>query len=78
MGLEEENLGEPLLIQMIKNGDLIYTLPGLEAIRIFFKSQLSKLPAGIYDINSPVRYPVEISKKLLALFDRIKKEHIES
>ncbi len=75
IGLDDEKLGEPLLIEVIKNGKLVYPLPNLDQIKEHIKSQLKTLPKKLLDINKQHTYPVEISPKLKNLFQQVKKEH---
>lgn len=77
IGLENENLGEPLLVEVIKNGEVVYNLPSLDKIKDYTQMQLAQLPKQFLDINKQYKYKVEISKKLLELFKKVEKEHCE-
>ena len=75
IGLEDEQLGEPLLIEVIKNGKLGYKLPNLNQIKEHIQSQIRILPKELLDINKQHKYKVETSRKLQNLFHQVKKDH---
>jgi len=75
IGLENENLGEQLLIDIIKDGKLVYELPTIEKIKEFVKNQIWQLPKELLDIKKTSKYNVEISKNLELLFNKVKLEH---
>jgi len=65
VGLADEHLeGQPLMQQVIANGQLISDLPGLEAIRNYACEQLSALPPHLREVRGRGYYPVELSEKL--------------
>jgi nicotinate phosphoribosyltransferase len=68
LGLTDENLeGERKLIQIFKDGRLVYKLPKLDEIREKAKKELEKLPEKYRRIRSPEAYPVEVSNKVMDL-----------
>jgi len=74
IGLADENLiGKKLLIQIFKEGKLIYQLPSLNEIREKIRENLKKLPEKYQKIKEPAIYPVKISKDLLKLKEKLKK-----
>jgi nicotinate phosphoribosyltransferase len=75
IGIENENLGQPLLMEVIKDGKVVYNLPKLDEIKEFVKSQIQKLPKKLLAIDKQHKFKVEISKKLKQLFEKIKKDH---
>lgn len=75
IGLEDENLGEPLLIEVIKNGDLAYDLPNLDSIKQFINMQISQLPKHLLDLDKQHNFTVNVSQSLKELFNKVKKEH---
>lgn len=75
IGLEGENLGEPLLIEVIQNGDLVYELPIIDNIKQFVQKQLGQLSKYLLELDKQHSFKVEISQKLGELFDRVKEEH---
>ena len=74
IGLENEKLGDPLLIKMISNGKLVYDFPTLDEIKQRIKDQLKLLPNKYLEINKEYPYKVDISNKLMKLFLEIKKQ----
>lgn len=76
IGLEGEKLGHPLLKQYIKNGKLVADIPGIEEVRKKVKREIKRLPKKLLDIEKTHHYPVKISKKLLNLFNKVKKHHL--
>lgn len=76
IGLENESLGESLLIEIIKDGKLIYNLPNLDEIKDYVKSQINRLPKKFLDIDKQHKFKVKISDKLKELFEKVKKDHV--
>lgn len=75
IGLEDEKLGEPMLIEIIKDGKLTYNLPKIEDIKLYVKEQVSILPTELLEINKQNKFNVKISDSLTELFEQVKKEH---
>lgn len=75
IGLEDENPGEPLLIEIIKDGKLIAELSDLDSIKQFIKMQLDQLPKNLLELGVQHNFTVEMSPKLKALFNQVKEEH---
>jgi len=75
IGLENEKLGIPLLIPMVKKGETIYKLPNLLEIRKFIKRQIKSLPPRFLSINKQSKYKVEFSKKINNLVQGLKNQH---
>jgi nicotinate phosphoribosyltransferase len=74
IGLSQENLlGEKKLVQIFKNGELLYKLPTLDKIRERAQAELRKLPDECRRIRNPATYPVEVSRELLKLTERMRK-----
>ncbi|MBO3798423.1 MAG: nicotinate phosphoribosyltransferase [Candidatus Brockarchaeota archaeon] len=68
VGLCDENLeGEGKLVQIFKNGRLVYRLPKLEEIREKARMELEKLPEEYKRIRSPEAYPVQVSERIMDL-----------
>lgn len=78
IGLEDENLGVPLLVKMIDAGKVIYHLPHLDEIKGYIKARLNCLPPELLSINEQHGYEVAISEKLNALSQKVKEEHVKS
>jgi nicotinate phosphoribosyltransferase len=77
IGLENENLGEPLLIDIIKNGELVFNIPSIEEIKEYLKEQITKIPENLLDIKRTHKFKVEVSKNLSLLFNKVKEEHVK-
>lgn len=75
VGLEQEKLGKGLLRPMIKKGRLVYDLPSLDNIRDYVKEQVQMLAKRFLSIDKEYKYPVQISKKVTALFNKVKRTH---
>jgi len=78
IGLENENIGgEPLLIKVMENGELIYDLPSLKDIRKRALDNLSRLPEKYKKLRDAPRYSVEFSaglrKLMKELTEKVKK-----
>jgi len=69
---DEPAVGEPLLIQVMEKGKLLYKLPRLEEIRKIAADNLSKLPPQHKELMNAPAYPVELSQKLLDLIAKLK------
>ncbi|MEM2687175.1 MAG: nicotinate phosphoribosyltransferase, partial [Thermoproteota archaeon] len=68
VGLCDEDLeGERKLVQIFKNGRLVYKLPKLEEIREKARMELEKLPDEYKRIRSPEAYPVQVSERIMDL-----------
>lgn len=68
IALENEKVnGEPLLIKVMENGEIIYDLPPLEEIRKRAFENLSKLPKKYKKLKDAPLYPVELSSGLQCL-----------
>ena len=72
IGIENEHFGKPLLIQVIKNGKVVYDFPNLYEIKEFVKSQIQKLPSKLLAIDKRYKFEVEVSHKLKRLYKKIK------
>jgi nicotinate phosphoribosyltransferase len=56
--------GEPLLVKVIENGNIVYDLPSLERIRENILRNLSRLPHKYKKLTNASSYPVELSSQL--------------
>jgi nicotinate phosphoribosyltransferase len=75
IGLEDENLGDPLLVKMMEDGKAVYDLPSLEKIREYTKDQIAKLPEHLKSITECHDFPVEISNKIQEVLTSLKESH---
>ncbi|TSC95051.1 MAG: nicotinate phosphoribosyltransferase [Parcubacteria group bacterium Licking1014_1] len=78
IGLDDENLGEPQLVDIFKKGKLIYKRKSLEQIKSYISNQILKIPNELQSIDNDVKYEVLISRNLKNLFEKVRKEHIEN
>ncbi|MBI2390917.1 MAG: nicotinate phosphoribosyltransferase [Deltaproteobacteria bacterium] len=56
--------GEPLLVPVLRGGELVGELPALPAIRAHARAQRESLPLSVRRLRDPERYPVRISARL--------------
>ncbi|MFB6171529.1 MAG: nicotinate phosphoribosyltransferase [Haloarculaceae archaeon] len=68
----EGGAGEPLLVDVFVDGDLVADLPDLPAVRERTLAQLRSLPADVRRIRDPSTYPVRVSDGLRALADDLR------
>ena len=77
--LEEEKIDNatPLLLQYLKEGQLIQKLPTLHEIKKYHQKQISSLPERFKKIShEKVKYPIYLSRKLQKIIKELKKEII--
>ncbi len=60
----EEYDGEPILVQVVKNGEYVYAEDSLEAARERFLRDFNSLPEEYYDLDNGIDPPVEYSPAL--------------
>jgi len=72
IGLENESLGQPLLIPIFKKGKLVYKIPTRENRQKYTMKQLSQLSDTLKDILKQHKPPIKISNKLKKLADEVK------
>lgn len=71
----DENVGgEELLVDVVRDGDLVYDPPTLDTIRERTVDSLAKLPADVRAIEDPAEYSVEISDGLAETAERVQSE----
>ncbi|GBD89553.1 nicotinate phosphoribosyltransferase pncB2 [bacterium BMS3Abin04] len=63
--------GNKLLIQYVKNGEVIYSFPTLDEIRHYVRKNLQKLPDRFLSLDKKADYKVEFSDKLKTLLSDI-------
>lgn len=76
IGLEDENLGEPLLHQFINNGELIRKPDDIETINNYLTDQLKMLPSYLLSMHHEQPYKVTASEKVISMMDDLKKLHL--
>ncbi|MEM3626996.1 MAG: nicotinate phosphoribosyltransferase [Candidatus Bathyarchaeia archaeon] len=65
IGLEDEKInGEPLLVKVMENGEIVAKLPSLEEIRNYALKCLSELPEKYKRLRNAAKYPVRLSPRL--------------
>jgi nicotinate phosphoribosyltransferase len=75
IGIADERAdGDPLLFKVMEHGKVQYDFPLLSEIREKTSKNLSHLPDKYKKLITSDEYPVELSKKLEALTENLKKE----
>ncbi len=69
---------EPLLVKVMSEGKLTYTLPSLTQIKDFAAENLSKLSEKHKALTSAEAYPVELSQKLQDLIKTLREKIIQN
>lgn len=77
IGLEEENLGTPLLCKIIENGSLKIEIPGIEETKKHLYDEVELLPDNLKKIKCNSTYKVGVSEKLKNVLAEVKKTHIK-
>ncbi len=60
----ERQEGEPLLVPILRQGELVDTLPTLEECRTHCRQQLDRLPRELLSLEPAPGYPVRFSEEL--------------
>jgi nicotinate phosphoribosyltransferase len=79
IALEEEKIenANPLLLQYIKDGQLIQNLPNLFEIKKYHQKQIASLQRRFKKItHTEVKYPVFLSRRLKKVIKELEKEHV--
>ncbi len=63
----ETSFGEPLLVQVLKRGKMVYALPRLKDIKESSLKNVSRLPAKFRNLNDSCPPPVVLSERLRRL-----------
>jgi nicotinate phosphoribosyltransferase len=63
---EETAEGEPLLVPLVRRGQLLAPLPSLDRIRRHCREQLASLPEPLLGLDAPPDYPISYSEALEA------------
>ena len=75
IALVEENLdADPLLFQVMDKGRNTLEFPSLNEIRSAIKENLSRLPEKYKKLSDPPEYPVNLSKPIEDLVEKLKKK----
>jgi len=62
---------EPLLVEVLREGQLVYDLPDLEQIRLTRNMDIERLDPGVKRIMNPHIYHVSLSNNLLSLKQKL-------
>jgi nicotinate phosphoribosyltransferase len=71
---DEKAEGEPLLVRVMEKGKLTYDFPSLNEIRAAASENLSKLPEKYKKLINPPAYPVETSRALENLIEKLRRK----
>ncbi len=64
--------GTPLLVPLLRDGELVAPLPALSDIRAYARAQLALLPESLRELDAPAaHYEVSVSRALRALADEV-------
>jgi nicotinate phosphoribosyltransferase len=69
---------EPLLVNVMSGGKLVYSFPSLSEIRAFASENLSRLPDKYKSVTAAATYPVELSSKLHQLVESLREKIVET
>ncbi len=74
ISLWDEDLpdGEPLLVPVVRKGELVYSFPNSAALQAKAKTELARLPAPYKRLTDAEEYPVVLSPKLKDLLKQLK------
>jgi nicotinate phosphoribosyltransferase len=71
---DEKVKGEPLLVEVMEKGEIIYDLPSLDEIRAAAAENLSKLPAKYKELTGAPAYHVKLSQDLEKLIKNLEQK----
>lgn len=71
---DEDVGGRELLVEVMKDGEVVYDFPDLEEIRERTMETLDRLPRDVRAIEDPAAYPVDVSEGLAAAAERVQSE----
>lgn len=66
---------KPLMVQIFKNGELIYNNPSIEEIRSYCKDQMDTIWTEVKRFENPHKYYVDLSDKLWNIKQKMLSEH---
>jgi len=71
LALADEDVGgEDVLVDVVRDGEVVYDAPSLEDVRDRTRETLAALPEDVRAITNPASYPVSIGDDLAATTDR--------
>ena len=73
IGLWDEDLqeGEPLLVPIVRKGELVYSFPNLATMQAKTKTELARLPESYKKLTDAEKYPVVLSPGLEDLLEQL-------
>jgi nicotinate phosphoribosyltransferase len=71
---DEDVGGQELLVDVVRDGEVVYEFPTLDEIREQTLSTLKQLLADVRAIENPAEYPVDISEGLTATAERVQSD----
>ncbi|HXA29609.1 MAG TPA: nicotinate phosphoribosyltransferase [Candidatus Angelobacter sp.] len=75
IALRDETLpGEPLMVPVLRAGEVVKALPELSEIRARCRARVAALPPEVRRIQDPAPWPVQRSARLLELRERLLRE----
>lgn len=75
---DEQVDGEPLLVKVMADGQIISNMPSLDEIRAVAAENLSRLPEKYKQLTNASSYPVELSPPLHSLMEQLKQKLTQS
>lgn len=69
-----ETEGTPLLQPVLRDGKPVGNRPKLDEIRVYCASEIARLPERLRQLHGHSDYPVEVSRPLVAMRDRLEAE----
>ena len=75
ISLWDEDLqnGEPLLVPIVRKGELVYSFPDLATMQAKVRTELARLPEPYKRLTDAAEYPVVLSTGLEALLEKLTK-----
>ena len=77
-GRDDISAVEELLVEVLREGKLVYALPSLEEMRSQRESDLSRLDPGILRLINPHIYHVSLTQELWELKQRLIEEAVKA
>ncbi len=75
IGLETEQLGEPLLQKFVDNGKHAVSFENIDGVKARVKAQLASLPEPYKLTYEPPEYPVHTSEQLAGILEEVRQQH---
>ncbi len=78
IGLEGEQLGNPRLEPVMRNGKRLFDPPSFAQLHTYVDEELRTLPDALKDLHQEHAYPVDMSPRLQQMFEDVKAHHLGS